>query len=317
MTELCPTLSRCQDDDAVTALKLELADRRADSRRSMLRPGRTARGPVWRSPCRRCAGACASSGARSPAVSGARRAAGPGPGDQPSGRCPARPRSSKSPTPSSRRLRAGRDRARRCAGVPYRNGGATPEGFDCSGFTQYVYAQHGVALPREVREQFRTGKAVKPEESWPGDLLFFTTIGPGADACGDRALAATSSFTPPARPASSASSASARSYWCRALPRRARQDSRGSELPLRTRRRDTSPGELPDVEIVLGVLRRLLRRRASARSRTPAASDSHGSCVGQPLDVALRKRRERTEARADHAAMPRSRASSKSWRRKS
>jgi cell wall-associated NlpC family hydrolase len=65
-------------------------------------------------------------------------------------------------------------------GVPYRNGGDTPEGFDCSGFTKYVYARHGLALPREVRDQFQLGKQVKTEELEAGDLLFFTTVGPGA-----------------------------------------------------------------------------------------------------------------------------------------
>jgi len=65
-------------------------------------------------------------------------------------------------------------------GTPYRNGGTDPTGFDCSGFTQYVFAQHGLALPREVREQFHAGKAVKVDEVAPGDLLFFTTTDPGA-----------------------------------------------------------------------------------------------------------------------------------------
>ena len=65
-------------------------------------------------------------------------------------------------------------------GVPYRNGGSDPNGFDCSGFTQYVFEQHGVALPREVMEQYGKGEAVKPEDIAMGDLLFFTTVAPGA-----------------------------------------------------------------------------------------------------------------------------------------
>ncbi len=65
-------------------------------------------------------------------------------------------------------------------GSPYRNGGADPTGFDCSGFTQYVFAQHGLALPRAVHDQFMMGTAVKPDEVEAGDLLFFTTTDPGA-----------------------------------------------------------------------------------------------------------------------------------------
>jgi len=64
-------------------------------------------------------------------------------------------------------------------GVPYRNGGDGPDGFDCSGFTRYVYAQHGVALPREVRDQFQQGKSVDAADLAAGDLLFFTTVAPG------------------------------------------------------------------------------------------------------------------------------------------
>jgi cell wall-associated NlpC family hydrolase len=64
-------------------------------------------------------------------------------------------------------------------GTPYRNGGADPQGFDCSGFTQYVFSQYGLPLPREVREQYRVGKAVKAEDLAPGDILFFATTEPG------------------------------------------------------------------------------------------------------------------------------------------
>ena len=65
-------------------------------------------------------------------------------------------------------------------GVRYRNGGADPAGFDCSGFTQYVFARHGVRLPRSVRDQFDEGASVRPEDVREGDLLFFATDGPGA-----------------------------------------------------------------------------------------------------------------------------------------
>jgi cell wall-associated NlpC family hydrolase len=65
-------------------------------------------------------------------------------------------------------------------GSPYRNGGTGPEGFDCSGFTQYVFAQYGVSLPREARDQFRLGEVIRPQDLAPGDLVFFTTTAPGA-----------------------------------------------------------------------------------------------------------------------------------------
>jgi cell wall-associated NlpC family hydrolase len=64
-------------------------------------------------------------------------------------------------------------------GTPYRNGGTDPKGFDCSGFTQYVFAQHGIPLPREVRDQFRLGAPVTPDQLVAGDLLFFATTDPG------------------------------------------------------------------------------------------------------------------------------------------
>ena len=62
-------------------------------------------------------------------------------------------------------------------GTPYRNGGATLDGFDCSGFVQYVFAQHGVRVPRTVRRQAEVGARVR--EAAAGDLVFFNTEGRG------------------------------------------------------------------------------------------------------------------------------------------
>lgn len=69
-------------------------------------------------------------------------------------------------------------------GAPYRFGGEDPSGFDCSGLVQYVYQQHGVAMPREVRDQFRVGKRVDRSQLEPGDLVFFSTVAPGASHVG-------------------------------------------------------------------------------------------------------------------------------------
>jgi cell wall-associated NlpC family hydrolase len=69
-------------------------------------------------------------------------------------------------------------------GVPYRNGGSDPNGFDCSGLVQWVFAQNGRALPREVREQFLVGREVDADEVQPGDLLFFDTGSRGASHVG-------------------------------------------------------------------------------------------------------------------------------------
>ncbi len=69
-------------------------------------------------------------------------------------------------------------------GVPFVDGGTTPDGFDCSGFTYHVFQQHGVELPRLAAEQYRVGSAIAPDAIEPGDLLFFTTIAPGASHVG-------------------------------------------------------------------------------------------------------------------------------------
>jgi cell wall-associated NlpC family hydrolase len=69
-------------------------------------------------------------------------------------------------------------------GVPYRNGGSDPSGFDCSGFIWYVFLQHGIRVPRTVGEQFREGVDVRADTLEPGDLLFFAIQGPGVSHVG-------------------------------------------------------------------------------------------------------------------------------------
>ena len=63
-------------------------------------------------------------------------------------------------------------------GVPYKWGGASPKsGFDCSGFTMYVFAQVGVSLPHYTGSQWSMGTAVSREALQPGDLVFFNGLG--------------------------------------------------------------------------------------------------------------------------------------------
>ncbi len=63
--------------------------------------------------------------------------------------------------------------ASRYFGVPYRFGGTTPRGFDCSGLVQYVYAQLGIDLPRTAAQQYGATRRVSRSEAQPGDLVFF------------------------------------------------------------------------------------------------------------------------------------------------
>ncbi|SPF45612.1 conserved exported hypothetical protein [Candidatus Desulfosporosinus infrequens] len=66
--------------------------------------------------------------------------------------------------------------AKSFTGVPYVWGGTTPAGFDCSGFTQYVFRVNGVALPRTSQEQYQVGTPVSFNDLRPGDLVFFTFL---------------------------------------------------------------------------------------------------------------------------------------------
>lgn len=69
------------------------------------------------------------------------------------------------------------DYAYRFLGTPYVWGGTTPSGFDCSGFTQYVYRNFGVNLPRVSRSQATSGTKVSYANLQAGDLVFFGTGG--------------------------------------------------------------------------------------------------------------------------------------------
>ncbi|HEX6679234.1 MAG TPA: NlpC/P60 family protein [Gaiellaceae bacterium] len=62
-------------------------------------------------------------------------------------------------------------------GVPYRWGGASPSGFDCSGLVMYVYAQVGVSLPHSSYSQYGMGSPVSRGDLQPGDLVFFDGLG--------------------------------------------------------------------------------------------------------------------------------------------
>jgi cell wall-associated NlpC family hydrolase len=58
-------------------------------------------------------------------------------------------------------------------GVPYRYGGASRSGFDCSGLTQYVYAHTGKSISRTAQAQFRQFRRIGKSQAWGGDLVFF------------------------------------------------------------------------------------------------------------------------------------------------
>jgi len=94
---------------------------------------------------------------------------------------PAAPAPASAPSPSAAPLAEQiLDSAKAQLGVPYRFGGAEPStGFDCSGLVRYVFEAHQVDMPRTVGEQYVRGIQVAVRDVRPGDLLFFSTTGPG------------------------------------------------------------------------------------------------------------------------------------------
>ena len=90
----------------------------------------------------------------------------------------------KAPVASSGSTRPSADRGSQVAayaqtmiGKPYRYGGSTPKGFDCSGLVLYSYKQAGVALPRSTDKLRAGSRLVRAAELRPGDLLFFNQQG--------------------------------------------------------------------------------------------------------------------------------------------
>lgn len=67
------------------------------------------------------------------------------------------------------------DYARSFLGVPYVPAGGSPGGFDCSGYTKFVFAKFGVDLPRTAAQQYHMGQAIPASEARPGDLVAFKT----------------------------------------------------------------------------------------------------------------------------------------------
>ncbi|TZF91057.1 C40 family peptidase [Cognatilysobacter lacus] len=90
-----------------------------------------------------------------------------------------------SPTPATGRVQSVLSRAFALLGTPYRWGGTSTEGFDCSGLVGYVFRNAlGIDLPRVARDQAQTGTQVDRSQLTAGDLVFFSTHSGGVDHVG-------------------------------------------------------------------------------------------------------------------------------------
>jgi cell wall-associated NlpC family hydrolase len=93
---------------------------------------------------------------------------------QPSRSSRSTPTTSSTLTPSTSKASGIIATAKQYIGVNYVFGGTTPSGFDCSGYTQYVFAKNGINLPRVSRDQFQLGTSVSFSNLQAGDLVFFS-----------------------------------------------------------------------------------------------------------------------------------------------
>ena len=66
------------------------------------------------------------------------------------------------------------DLAKSLLGSPYKYGGASPKGFDCSGLVYYTHGKKGIRTPRTSLQQYKSAKNIKLSELTSGDLVFFT-----------------------------------------------------------------------------------------------------------------------------------------------
>jgi cell wall-associated NlpC family hydrolase len=89
------------------------------------------------------------------------------------------------PAPDAEKADAVVHFAKSLLGLPYRYGGTSPRGFDCSGFVQYVFRESaGVHLPRTSPRQFSATAPVRRGEEKPSDLLFWSVDGGGPSHVG-------------------------------------------------------------------------------------------------------------------------------------
>jgi cell wall-associated NlpC family hydrolase len=94
----------------------------------------------------------------------------------------------KVPLPNDPQVDAIINYAKRFLGVPYRYGGTTPSGFDCSGFINYIFGNFGFDLVRTRYGLAELGTTVKLSEIRPGDLMFFKGSNVNSTSVGHVAL---------------------------------------------------------------------------------------------------------------------------------